>query len=132
MSSSTGRSRGYRSGSDTLGPGGGRSQAPAAASLWEGLREMFTINPLELPSPLRGCLDSTNVIELSKSGVRNRTRRIKNWQDAGMVIRWIAASLLDMEKRFRRIMGHQPLWILEAHLDELVQDKKVAWKGNVA
>jgi transposase-like protein len=104
----------------------------AAASLREGLTEMFTINTLELPSSLRRCLGSTNVIESPNSGIRNRTRRVKNWQDAGMVVRWVAASLLDMEKRFRRIMGYQQLWILEAHLDELVQDKKVARKGKVA
>ena len=104
----------------------------AAASLREGLAEMFTINTLELPSSLRRCLSSTNVIESPNSGIRNRTRRVKNWQDAGMVVRWVAASLLDMEKRFRRIMGYQQLWILEAHLDELAQDKKVARKGKVA
>ena len=104
----------------------------AAASLREGLTEMFTINTLELPSALRRCLGSTNVIESPNSGVRDRTRRVKNWQDAGMVIRWVAASLLDMEKRFRRIMGYQQLWILEAHLDEAANDKKVARKGKVA
>ncbi len=104
----------------------------AAASLREGLIEMFTINTLELPSALRRCLGSTNVIESPNSGIRNRTRRVKNWQDAGMVVRWVAASLLDMEKRFRRIMGYQQLWILEAHLDETANDKKVARKGKVA
>jgi len=75
---------------------------------------------------------STNVIESPNSNVRTRTRRIKNWQDTGMVIRWVAASLLDMEKRFRRIMGYQQLWILEAHLDETANDKKVVRKGKVA
>ena len=104
----------------------------AAASLREGLSEMFTINTLELPSALRRCLGSTNVIESPNSGIRYRTGRVKNWQDAGMVIRWVAASLLDMEKRFRRIMGYQQLWILEAHLDESANDKKVARKGKVA
>ncbi len=93
---------------------------------------MFTINTLELPSSLRRCLGSTNVSESPNSGIRTRTRRVKNWQDAGMVVRWVAASLLDMEQRFRRIMGYQQLWILEAHLDELARDKKVARKGKVA
>ena len=109
-----------------------KEQPSAAASLREGLTEMFTINTLELPSALRRCLGSTNVIESPNSGIRNRTRRVKNWQDAGMVVRWVAASLLDMEKRFRRIMGYQQLWILEAHLDEVANDNKVARKGKVA
>jgi putative transposase len=104
----------------------------AAASLREGLDEMFTINRLGLPAALRRCLGSTNVIESPNSGVRDRTGRVKNWQDASMVVRWVSASLLDMEKRFRRVMGYQQLWILETHLDELVQKKKVARKGKVA
>jgi putative transposase len=108
----------------------------AATSLREGLAEMFTINRLGLPSALRRCLGSTNVIESPNSGIRDRTRRVKRWRDGAMVIRWVAASLLNMEKRFRRIMGHQHLWILQAHLDELddvnIAEKKVARKGKVA
>jgi len=56
---------------------------------------------------LRRRLGSTNVIESPNSGVRNRTRRVKNGRDPGMVVRWVAASLLDMEQRFKRVMGHQ-------------------------
>jgi putative transposase len=108
----------------------------AAASLREGLSEMFTINWLGLPASLRRCLGSTNVIESPNSGIRDRTRRVKHWKDAGMVIRWVAASLLDMEKRFRRIMGYQHLWILQTYLDQLVNDgvsdKKIARKSKVA
>jgi len=78
---------------------------------------MFTINMLELPSALRRCLGLTNVIESPNSSIRNHTHRVKNWQDAEIVVRWVAASLLDMEKRFRRIIEYQQLWILEAHLD---------------
>ena len=39
----------------------------AAASLREGLAEMFTINRLNLPGSLRRCLGSTNLIESSGS-----------------------------------------------------------------
>lgn len=49
-----------------------------------------------------------------------------------MVVRWVAASLLDTEKDFRRIMGYQQPWILEAHLDEAANDKKIARKGKAA
>jgi len=90
----------------------------AMSSLLEGLDEMFTINALGLPKTLRRCLGSTNVIESPNSGVRTRTRRVKNWQDHGMVVRWVAASLLDMEQRFKRIMGYQQLWMLDAKLKD--------------
>jgi len=91
----------------------------AMSSLLEGLDEMFTINTLGLAKTLRRCLSSTNVIESPNSGVRSRTHRVNNWQDHQMVARWVAASLLDMEQRFKRIMGYQQLWMLEAKLKEL-------------
>lgn len=109
-----------------------REYPSAASSLLEGLDEMFTINVLGLPKTLRRCLGSTNLIESPNSGIRSRTRRVKNWQDHGMVVRWVAASLLDMEKRFKRIMGYQHLWILEAKLKEMAEDEMVDVKSQVA
>jgi transposase-like protein len=104
----------------------------AASSLLEGLDEMFTINILGLPKALRRCLSSTNVIESPNSGVRSRTHRVKNWQDNMMVIRWVGVSLLDMEKRFKRIMGYQNLWMLDAKLKELNEESKIDRKSQVA
>ncbi|MHC4622717.1 MAG: IS256 family transposase [Planctomycetota bacterium] len=104
----------------------------ASGSLLEGLDEMFTINRLGLPKNLRRCLGSTNVIESPNSGIRSRTRRVKNWRDHGMVVRWVAASLLDMEQRFKRIMGYQQLWILDAKLKEFNEQTGIAEKLQVA
>lgn len=104
----------------------------AASSLLEGLDEMFTINRLGLPKMLRRCLGSTNLIESPNSGIRTRTRRVKHWQDHAMVVRWVAASLLDMEKRFKRIMGYQQLWMLEAKLRDLAENATVDTKSQVA
>ena len=109
-----------------------REYPSAAASLREGLTEMFTINRLGLPPELRRCLGSTNAIESPNSGVRRRTRRVKRWRDHSMVVRWVAASLLEMENRFRRIMGYQQLWILEAKLNELAGQSGIAKDGQVA
>jgi len=104
----------------------------AASSLVEGLDEMFTINALGLPKILRRCLGTTNIIESPNSGVRNRTRRVKNWRDHSMVVRWVASSLLDMEQRFKRIMGYQQLWILDAKLKELNEESEIDRKPQVA
>lgn len=89
----------------------------AAASLREGLAEMFTVNRLGLSPSLARCLVSTNVIESPHSGVRLRTRKICRWRDGKMVLRWAAAALLMTEKNFRRIMGYRDLWMLKAVLD---------------
>jgi len=87
---------------------------------------------LGLPKTLRRCLGSTNVIESPNSGVRSRTRRVKNWQDHKMVVRWAAVSLLDMEQRFKRVMGYQQLWMLDAKLNDLVAKDTVDAKSKVA
>jgi transposase-like protein len=104
----------------------------AAGSLLEGLDEMFTINRLGLPGALRRCLGSTNVIESPNSGIRTRTGRVKNWRDHSMVVRWVGASLLDMEKRFKRIMGYHQLWMLDAKLKALAEDETIDTNSRVA
>jgi len=98
----------------------------ARTSLLEGLEEMFTINRLGLPGDLRRCLGTTNIIESPNAGIRQRTGRVTRWRDARMVLRWTASSLLSMEKRMRRIMGYQQLWILEAKLQEADDQQELA------
>jgi len=104
----------------------------AMSSLLEGLDEMFTINDLGLPKSLCRCLATTNVIESPNSGIRSRTGRVKNWKDHAMVVRWVGSALMDMEKRFKRIMGYQQLWILDQKLKELAEDEIVDSKSKVA
>ncbi|MDE0395530.1 MAG: hypothetical protein OYK82_12220 [Gammaproteobacteria bacterium] len=36
-----------------------------------------------------------------------------------MAVRWAAASFMEAEKKYRKIMGYRDLWTLKAHLDEL-------------
>jgi hypothetical protein len=82
------------------------------------LEETFTVNALGLPGALRRCLCTTNIIESPQSGVRLRTRRVCRWRDGEMVLRWAASALLETERGFRRIMGHEQLWMLKSYLDE--------------
>ena len=86
----------------------------AAASLLEGLSEMFTVNRLGLPGSLHRGLTTTNIIESSISGVNTKTHRVKNWRDGAMAKRWAASTLLETEKSFRKIMGFKDLWMLDA------------------
>lgn len=98
----------------------------AAASLREGLSELFTINRLGLPPSLRRSLGTTNIIESPNSGVRMKTRRVSNWQDGSMVLRWAASGFLATEKSFRRLMGYRDLWMLAAALDQGVDQEGLA------
>ena len=43
---------------------------------------------------------------------------MKNWQNGAMALRWTAAAFDTIAKGFRRIVGHQHLWMLKAALDE--------------
>jgi transposase-like protein len=90
--------------------------ASAARSLREGMKEMFTLQRLKIPTSLHKCLATTNLIESPHSGVRKRTRNVCRWRDADMAERWAASAWLLTEKHFRRIDGHQELWTLAALL----------------
>ncbi len=109
-----------------------RDWPSASASLHEGLAELFTINRLGLPSKLRRCLGTTNLIDNSHSAIRERTRRVKHWKNGNMALRWTAAAFAAAEKNFRRIMGHEHLWILKAALDEPHQDQQLATEATAS
>ena len=82
------------------------------------MEETFTINRLGLSPRLRRCLATTNIIESSLSGVEGRTGRVTRWRDGAMALRWTAAAALETEKNFRKIIGHEDLWMLKAALDD--------------
>lgn len=99
----------------------------AAASLREGLEEMFTVSRMGLPRELARSLRSTNIIESPQSLIAKFSGRVKNWQDPRMVLRWHAAASLEAEKRMHKVGGAAHLWMLEQSLGrEVVQKKHVA------
>ena len=97
----------------------------AAGSLREGLDELFTINRLGLPSELRRCLGTTNLIDNGHAALRDRVRRVKNWQNGAMALRWTAVAFDAIAKGFRRIMGYKHLWMLKAARDEPSRDRSL-------
>ena len=77
----------------------------AARSLEEGLEETLTLQKLGINQILGHSLSSTNIIENCFSQAASWTRRVKQWTDAQMVLRWSAAAFLWAEKTFKRIDG---------------------------
>jgi putative transposase len=77
----------------------------AAASLREGLDEMFTVRRLGVSERLARTLTSTNPIESMISIARSTSRNVKRWRDGKMVKRWAAAGMLNAERSFRRVKG---------------------------
>ena len=96
----------------------------AAGSLREGVDELFTVNALGLPSALRRCLSTTNLLDAAHSGTRGLLRRVTTWRDGSMAARWVAAAMVEMEKSFRKIQGHHQLWMLESNVKERCERRK--------
>ncbi len=88
----------------------------AAASLLEGLEETLTVTRLGLSGSLLDTFKSTNPIESMISIARDVTGNVKRWKNGKMVMRWMAAGLLDAEKRFHRVKGYRDMPMLRVAL----------------
>ena len=90
-----------------------KAQHPdAAASVLEGIDEMFTTTELGITGELARCLATTNVIESPNSVVRRVSGRVTNYKDAEMALRWTAAGFIVAEKSFKKLRGYADLKIL--------------------
>jgi transposase-like protein len=81
----------------------------AAASLLEGLEDMFAVRRLGIGGPLAEMLTCTNAIESMISVARTTMRNVKNWQDGEMKKRWVAAGMLEAQRSFRRVRGYKQM-----------------------
>jgi hypothetical protein len=84
----------------------------AAASLREGLEEMFTVARLGID----GRLATSNPIDSMISIARTTNRNVTHWKDGQMVLRWTAAGMINAERSFRRIKGYKQMPQLVAAL----------------
>ena len=81
----------------------------AAASLREGLEEMFTVTRLGIDGRLAKTLTTSNPIESMISIARATNRNVTRWRNGQMVLRWTAAGMLNAERSFRRIKGYKQM-----------------------
>jgi transposase-like protein len=93
-----------------------KSHPRAAASLREGLEEMFTVTRLGLDGRLAKTLTTSNPIESMISIAKATNRNVTRWRDGQMVLRWTAAGMLNAERSFRRIKGYKQMPQLVAAL----------------
>jgi len=94
----------------------GKNYPSAAASLREGLEEMFTVARLGLDGRLARTLTTSNPVESMISIARATNRNVTRWRDGQMVLRWTAAGMLNAERSFRRIKGYKQMPQLVAAL----------------
>jgi putative transposase len=93
-----------------------RKHPGAAASLREGLEEMFTVTRLGITGALARTLTTSNPIESMISIARTTNRNVTHWRDGQMVLRWTAAGMLNAQRSFRRVRGFKQMPQLVAAL----------------
>lgn len=84
----------------------------AANSLDEGLEETLTLHKLGLVEELGKSLMTSNTIESLNSQISKYAGKVTRWSSSNMRGRWIAVSLMQIEKRLNRIVGHDKLNLL--------------------
>jgi putative transposase len=88
----------------------------AAESVREGLDETLTVLTLKLAARLRRSLATTNAAESLLSRTRHVKRNVKRWRGGHMMLRWVAAGVLEAVKGFRRLKGYADMPTLVAAL----------------
>jgi putative transposase len=88
----------------------------AAGSVREGLEETLTVLTLQLSVRLQRSLATTNAAESLLSRTRHVKRNVKRWRGGQMMLRWVAAGVLEAVTGFRRLTGHADMPRLVAAL----------------
>jgi len=93
----------------------------ASASLREGMEETLTLHRLGVYDKLRASFSSTNCIESVLSQVEQYTGRVDYWRNGAHIQRWVAAGLLELEPRLRRVRGFKYLPLLRKKIKEYLK-----------
>lgn len=88
----------------------------ALSSLEEGLEETLILHRLGLMPYLKQSFRTTNLLESVNSQVSALTGHVKRWTNSGQRHRWLAAALLDIEPRLRKVKGSKYLPLLRRAL----------------
>ncbi len=99
----------------------------AAESLREGFEQTLTVHKLGVTGTLRKTLQTTNPIESAFDTVGRFSSRVKRWNGAKMVMRWVGSGLIQAENQFRRVKGYKAIPALVSALtQDALQDRKDA------
>lgn len=87
----------------------------AAKSLKEGMEETLTLHRLGF-ADLGRSFKTTNIIENVNHLIIKHIGKVRNWKSSDMKMRWMAASLLEVEKKLRRVDHYDKLDLLRTAL----------------
>jgi tetratricopeptide (TPR) repeat protein len=77
----------------------------AAEWFERAIAERDPFAPIFAPSQLARSLATTNAVESLISRTRHVKRNVKRWRGGQMMLRWVAAGILEAVKGFRRLKG---------------------------
>jgi transposase-like protein len=95
--------------------------ASAVESLDEGFEETLTLHRLGLYRALGRSFKTTNCIENLNSLIGHRTDKVDCWRNANQKHRWLAAAMLDLEPRLRKVCGYRQLPCLREALQTAIK-----------
>jgi putative transposase len=93
----------------------------AVNSLDEGFEETLTLHRLGLFSELGMSFKTTNCMESLMALIAQKTDKVDYWRNSDQKHRWLAAALLDLEPRLRRVKGYKLLSNLRMALQRAIQ-----------
>jgi len=93
----------------------------AVNSLDEGFEETLTLHRLGLFPELGLSFKTTNCMESLMALIAQKTDKVDYWRNSDQKHRWLAAALLDLEPRLRRVKGYKHLSNLRMALQRAIQ-----------
>lgn len=103
-----------------------RINVSAAHSLDEGFESTLTLQRLGLFKQLGTSLKTTNVIENVNKSIETKTERVCYWKNSDQRQRWLAAALLTIELKLRKIKGYRHLPMLRSAMQRFNEEKRNA------
>jgi hypothetical protein len=86
------------------------------------MEEVLTLHRLGVFEVLGRSFKTTNCLENINGLIAERCAKVDCWKNSSQRQRWMAAALLDIEPRLRRVRGHRSLQKLR---DALKRELKV-------
>jgi len=98
----------------------------AVNSLDEGFEETLTLHRLGLFPELGISFKTSNCMESLMALIGQKTNKVDYWRNSDQKHRWLAAALLDLEPRLRKVKGYKYLPKLRAAIQRAIETDKAS------